>query len=115
MEDAHVVVVLEEIRGQFKVFGESLRATNDKIDRLAYDMNDRFDGVDSRLSNVEGRLTNVEGRLSNVEGRLSNVEGRLSNVEGRLSNVEGRLTNMALALNGAPPRRKTRHKSGANS
>jgi hypothetical protein len=85
MDDAHVAVLLEEIRGQFRVFGESLQTTNDKIDRL-----------DQKVDVLGGRLISVEGRLINVEGRLSNVEGRL--------------TNMALALNGGPARRKKTQK-----
>lgn len=74
MEDAHVAVLLEEVRGQFKAFGESLQATNDKIDRLSVDMSD----VKHRLGNVEGRLTDVEGRLTNVEDRLTGVANALN-------------------------------------
>ena len=103
MEDAHVAVLLEQIRGQFKLFGESLQATNEKIDRRSAEMREALTGVEHRL---DVRLTHVESRLINVEGRLINVEGRLTNVEGRLINVEGRLTNMAMALNGGAGLRK---------
>ena len=34
MDDNRVAVILEDLRSQFKVFGEGLQMVNDKIDRV---------------------------------------------------------------------------------
>jgi len=38
MEDNYVAVILEEMRSNFKVFGEGLLSTNEKLDKLAVDV-----------------------------------------------------------------------------
>lgn len=34
MEDSKVAVILEDIRAQFKVFGEGLQTLNEKVDKI---------------------------------------------------------------------------------
>lgn len=34
VEDSEVAVILEDIRSQFRVFGEGLQALNEKVDRI---------------------------------------------------------------------------------
>jgi hypothetical protein len=46
MEDRRVAILLEEMRGQFKVFGELLQGTTETL-------NQRLDGVDKRLDGVD--------------------------------------------------------------
>lgn len=72
--ESQFTVVLEDIRSQFQVFGESLQGFREEV-------NARFDRIEGRLDGVEGRLDRVEGRLDGVEGRLDRVEGRLGRVE----------------------------------
>ena len=77
MPKAQVEIMLEGIRGDFKVFGEKL----EMIDGRLMNVENKVEQIDTRLIRVEDRLVNVEDRLVNVEGRLINVEGRLINVE----------------------------------
>jgi hypothetical protein len=50
-------VVVEQLRGDFRVFGEALGA-------LRADMNQRFDQVDERFHQVDQRLERVECDVS---------------------------------------------------
>jgi archaellum component FlaC len=86
-----VGIVLEEMRGHFKAFGERFDGVDGRLDGI----DRRLDGIDRRLDGVEGRLDRVEGRLDGVERRLEGVEGRLDGVEGRLEGVEGRLDDVS--------------------
>ena len=97
MTEHDVAVLLEEVRSQFKIFGEALQGNREEHQRTRLELGGKIDGLDTRLIRVEGRLEGVEGRLEGVEGRLEGVEGRLEGVEGRLELVEHRLE-----LNGVP-------------
>lgn len=83
MEDAHVVVLLEEIRGQFKVFGESLSLTREtlgaKIDAVAADvavlkddvavLKDDVGVLKVDVADLKRRMTRVEGHLNGAPKR----------------------------------------------
>jgi predicted nuclease with TOPRIM domain len=77
-------VVVEQMQGHFKAFGERLDLMDERLCR-------RLDSVDGRLDRVEGGLHRVEGRLDRVEGRLDGVDGRLDAVDGRLERIENKL------------------------
>lgn len=49
MEDNKVVVLLEDLRAQFRTFGEGLQLVNDKIDK-----------VDQKVNNIELELINFK-------------------------------------------------------
>jgi chromosome segregation ATPase len=80
-------VVVEEMRGHFKVFGERLAGLDEKVTAGFARVDERLDRIDERVTNVEHRLTNVEDRLTNIEHRLTNIEHRLTNVEGQLAEL----------------------------
>jgi archaellum component FlaC len=80
-------VVLEDLRSQFKVFGEALSG----VDARVRSMDARLGAVENRLGAVENRLGAVENRLGNVENRLGNVENRLGNVENDMGLVKAAL------------------------
>ncbi len=56
MEDSKVAVILEDLRSQFRVFGEGLQILNEKVDRVdikveALDI--KVDALDKRLERHE--------------------------------------------------------------
>ncbi|TSD03372.1 MAG: hypothetical protein Athens071416_53 [Parcubacteria group bacterium Athens0714_16] len=67
-------VVLEDIRSQFKVFGEVLGDVKEIVTEHT-----------ARLENVENRLGGVENQLGGVENRLENVENDMGTVKKELS------------------------------
>ncbi len=83
----HVMVVIEDLRGEFKLFWEKLSSIDRKVDSLE----GKIETIDGRLVSVESRLGSVEGRLGSVEGRLGSLEGRFDSFEGRFDSLEGKL------------------------
>jgi hypothetical protein len=84
MEDAHVAVLLEDLRSQFKVFGEALESTREVLQR--------------EIAEVSSNLRHEMGEVSSSLGRkIDDVAADVTEVKVRLSRVEER-------LNGAPPR-----------
>ena len=88
MKDAHVGALIEDLRGQFKVFGEALQTTNEKLDRL-----------DSRITSLDGRMTSLDGRMTTLEDKVDGIAFDVSDVKKRLTHVEH-------ALNGTRSKRK---------
>lgn len=68
MEDRHVAVILEDLRGQFRVFGEALGSQNVKLDALARDVAD----VKVRVAHVETDIADVKVRVAHVEHMVMN-------------------------------------------
>ncbi len=92
-----VGAILEDLRSQFRTFGEQLQATNRHLDVIEAEVArqaERLTMVELRLTSIESRLTDVESRLTDVESRITDVESRLTQVESRLHEVESRLTNI---------------------
>ena len=112
MEDHAVAVLLEDLRSQFRVFGEALQGQRDALQRLDDKATAGFNAQDVRLqrletgvsvlrtdvSDVKERLGHVEIRLEGVETRLESVETRLESVETGLESVETRLESVEIRL-----------------
>jgi chromosome segregation ATPase len=78
-------VVLEQLRGEFKVFGEAL-------DGLRQHMTDRFDAVDRRFDAVDRRFERVEHELGEVKQDLGEVQRDLAEVKVDLGLVKSAAT-----------------------
>ena len=53
-------VVIEEIRGQFKVFGEALHGFRDSVDQRFERIDQRFERIDQRFDQVDRRFDRVD-------------------------------------------------------
>lgn len=67
-------VVLEDLRGQFRVFGESLEYVSDTLDQHTV----QLQRITERLVHAEARLTSVETRLTSIEAELAFVKEQLA-------------------------------------
>jgi chromosome segregation ATPase len=94
MKQAHVGALIEDLRGQFKVFGEALQTTNEKLDRL-----------DGRMTGLEGRMTGLEGRMTRLDGRMTTLEDKVDGIAIDMADVKKRLTHVEHALNGGSRRK----------
>jgi archaellum component FlaC len=74
-------VVLEQLHGEFRVFGEALGG-------LRQHMNDRFDAVDRRFERVEHELGEVKRDLVEVKRDLVQVKQDLGDVQRDLADVK---------------------------
>lgn len=70
-------VILEDLRSQFRVFGEGMADMRKDLIDMRKDLTD----VRHRVERIEDKVGIIEGRLGNTEGRLGNIEGRLGNIE----------------------------------
>jgi septation ring formation regulator EzrA len=82
------VVVVEEMRGQFRAFGEKLTALDEKLVALDDRVTAGFAEMGVRFERVEDRVGRVEDRLGRVEHGLARVERRVGQVEERVGQVE---------------------------
>ncbi len=60
MDDNKVAVLLEDLRAQFRTFGEGLQLLNDKVDTGFNSLNGRVDKLESRMDRLEGKLTQFQ-------------------------------------------------------
>ena len=71
---AGFTVVLEDIRSQFRVFGEALQGIRETMDARFDAVDRRFDAVDRRFSAVDGRFSAVDSRFDAVDARVDRVK-----------------------------------------
>ncbi len=84
-------VVLEQLHGEFRVFGEALGG-------LRQHMNDRFDAVDRRFERVEHELGEVKRDLVQVKQDLGDVQRDLADVQRDLGEVQRDLADVKVDL-----------------
>jgi hypothetical protein len=101
MEDRHVAVLLEDLHGRFKGFGEALQVTNQKLDA----MGTQIAVIDTRLNGIDKRLDGMDKRLGGVDKRLDGMDKRLGGLAVDMKDVKKRLTRVERATNGAARRR----------
>ena len=68
--DREIKVLLEDLRGEFRVFGEGLQDVRKKL-------HEGLQGVQKEFQNVHGRLDRMESSLSRFFTTLSNHESRI--------------------------------------
>jgi archaellum component FlaC len=93
-------VLVEDLRGQFRAFGERLEGIDERMTTGFARIDGRLDGIDGRLDGIDGRLDGIDGRLDGIDGRLDGIDGRLDGVDGRLDRVEHRLHHVEGELRG---------------
>jgi hypothetical protein len=81
-------VIVEELRGHFRVYGEALAALRqtmderfDQVDRLFGAMDRRFADVDRRFDQVDQRFTEVDRRFDHVDRRLDRTDSDIGLVK----------------------------------
>ena len=78
-------VVVEQLRGEFKVFGEALGG-------LRQEMNDRFERVEHELGEVKRDIGEVKRDLSEVKRDVGEVQRELGEVKVDLALVKSAAT-----------------------
>ena len=93
-------VVVEELRGHFKAFGERLDGLESTMTAGFTRVDERLAGIDGRLDVIDGRLDVIDGRLDGIDGRLDGIDGRLDGIDGRLDGIDGRIDRVEAPLAG---------------
>ena len=74
-------VLVEEMRSQFKVFGEALEQQREQMARRFDQVDQRFDQVDRRFDQVDRRFEQVDRRFEQVDQRFERVDRELGLVK----------------------------------
>ncbi|HEX3045632.1 MAG TPA: hypothetical protein VHY08_12810 [Bacillota bacterium] len=53
MEDHKVAILLEDLKAQFRTFGDGLQMLNDKLDSGFESLNNRMDKLETRMDRLE--------------------------------------------------------------
>jgi chromosome segregation ATPase len=62
-----LVVILEDMRSQFTVFGEALQISREESARHFEQIDSRFEQIDSRFDQIDHRLDQHEARFATLE------------------------------------------------
>ena len=60
-------IVLEDVRSDFKLFGEELQAVRGSVERL----DGKVDQLDGKVDRIEGRVVRLEENIEFVKGELT--------------------------------------------
>lgn len=80
-------IVLEDLRGQFRIFGEGLEHVSDTLDQHTV----QLQRITERLVHAESRLTSIEAELVSIKERFVHAEARLASIEAELEFVKEQL------------------------
>ncbi len=78
--DREWAVILEDLRSQFRVFGEGLENVQKKLEKL--------DDLDNRLAQVEENVAMIKSAFRPFILQVSDHEHRITNHEKRLTVIE---------------------------
>lgn len=94
--ESQFTLVLEDLRGQFKVFGEALEGLREHIDRRFEQVDKRFEQVDRRFELADKRFDSIERQLGLLTDavrthskELQGIVTRLDDHDRRIGKLEG--------------------------
>lgn len=74
-------IVLEDLRSQFKVFGEHLILMGEKFDRNINEVRLEIAKINQNIAVLNQRITAIEERIDKLEARISKLEVHISQLE----------------------------------
>jgi hypothetical protein len=77
MEDVHVAALIEDFRGQFKVFGEALQAQRETLQA----QNDKLDQLDTKVDSIAANVAVLKVDVAVLKDDMADVKARLTHVE----------------------------------
>jgi predicted nuclease with TOPRIM domain len=80
-------IVLEDLRGQFKVFGESL----DDMKRNLKAVKKRGDETFEEVGNIKVEITEIKTEITEIKTRLDSIEKRLSRIESKPAKAQAEI------------------------
>jgi acyl carrier protein phosphodiesterase len=70
LSESQFTLVLEELRGEFKVLGEALQSFREQMNRRFDALDKRFDALDKRFDALDKRFDSIDGRVGWVGGQV---------------------------------------------
>ena len=79
MDDAHVAVLLEDLRDKFTGFGELLETKTTKLhDEIRTTRTELHEQIQATRVEIGGKIDTLSSRMDGVQHRLTRVEVRLN-------------------------------------
>jgi chromosome segregation ATPase len=91
-------VVVEQLRGEFKVFGEALGGLREEVGGLRQQMTDGFARVDRELGEIRRDVGEVKQDLAEVQRDLGEVKRELGEVKRDVGEVKRELGDVKVDL-----------------
>jgi uncharacterized coiled-coil protein SlyX len=81
-------VLVEEMRGHFKVFGEHLQG----VDQRVKDLDQRVAGLDQRVVGLDQRVVGLDQRVVGLDQRVAGLDQRVAGLDQRVAGLDQRVT-----------------------
>lgn len=81
------VVVLEEMRAHFKVFGEDQQLLREQMSAGFEEVNRRFEAVDRRFDRVENDITEMRHDIVEIRHDIAEVRGDIADIRGDIADI----------------------------
>jgi hypothetical protein len=91
-------VVVEEMRSQFKVFGEALQGLCERVDAGFAQVDVRFAQVDARFAQVDARFGQVDTRFGQVDREIGLLKTAVLENGRDIRDVRNTLSRVEVAL-----------------
>ena len=75
-EKDHMVIILEEMRSEFKIFGELLMGFGEKLE----DVKKKGDATFEELGKVKIEIVEIKGDIKEINSRLDNIEEEIKSI-----------------------------------
>jgi len=90
-------IVLEDLRSQFKVFGESLDAVKKKGEETFEEVGNikvEITEIKTEITEIKTEITEIKTEITEIKKRLDSIEKRLSRVESNPAKAEAEIKSL---------------------
>ena len=77
-------VVLEDVRSQFKVFGEGLQGLDEKVTRL----DEKVTRIDERVTRLDENVTRIDERVTRLDENVTRIDERVARVDENVTRID---------------------------
>ena len=85
--EREVKVILEDIEGQFRVFGEGFDLVNGRLEKIET----RLDRVEEKVDRLDLKVTGLEYKVTGLEHKVTSMDITLSSIVPLVKDHEQRL------------------------
>lgn len=93
-EKDYVAVVLEEVRSNFMVFGETLNGFGDKLELVKQKGDATFEEVGRikiEIVGIKGEITGLKGEMVETKEEITGMKGEIGGIKKEIAGMNGRL------------------------
>jgi archaellum component FlaC len=74
MDDNKVAILLEDLRAQFRAFGDGLQLINEKVDHGLKDVKDEIGSLKSDVNNLHSEVNNLHSEVNNLKVEIATLK-----------------------------------------